>query len=908
MIIERNIKRLLILTSFSILLSACSKNSAEDYLEEASQKQDKNASLVILKTAAQNYPENSQIRAELGKIHLQKGSTENAIKELLTAIELNPQNVLELSPLLLEAATLGKLYEDTLSYSENNDISNCSPCQLHREWALINTNKSIGAYAINDNATEAQKSLFSIVNAIVENPKSITKSSLDKIIQVNANTTAGEKLIAAEIALQLGMNETARAGFLSVFEARPNVLWLNLPIAQTYVSDNQYEEADIYINNILKISENNGLANYLKSFVFLNQLDYSNAAVHARRAVDYGYDTPQSRLALGISEYRISQYERALSNLELAANKLPAEHFANKMIIATKIKLGDGVSIANDLVNKEQLNSIDMLLLGQTLSQVNATGVELNQLVGQSISKNKDTGPLIEREAFLLNLLQSNIDDQAVINKSSELASSDKDLTMALVSHFLNIQNFAAAQKQLDLYLAEQPDDLEITNLLGAILIGQNKYEDAKSVFEKASKLSSNNAPSMYFNVLEQVKNKNWAAAIQRTKNLLNEHPLHLNALRILKVLVSNQNLNLDEPLRYAQKAVDTIGSNYSHKLILANIYVELGSASLANGVLNTVDDKTAQADNQYWEVKHFLAANLGTDQDVKANYQAWKKATPGVLNSVYRYADYLNNKRQFLASARVLGTVNDSHPEAYNVRTTEFYVLLKAKELTQAKRLLDKIQKLYPSAPSELLVGLLAHAENKKEQTLTALESFYVKTKTEESLLILMQMKNAHGQDTSNLLESHINDYPRDIRVINIYAESLIGKDNNKAASYYAKYVELVNNNPNAMNNYAWVLLQLGRLDEAVAYANRALALSPKDLAFTDTLASILIAKTSYKEAISLIEDVKAPTTDLTLALTQAYILDKQTNKAKMIITSINNEKLSAAQKTKLSELQKLI
>jgi tetratricopeptide (TPR) repeat protein len=143
---------------------------------------------------------------------------------------------------------------------------------------------------------------------------------------------------------------------------------------------------------------------------------------------------------------------------------------------------------------------------------------------------------------------------------------------------------------------------------------------------------------------------------------------------------------------------------------------------------------------------------------------------------------------------------------------------------------------------------------------------------------------------------------------VINIYAESLIGKDNNKAASYYAKYVELVNNNPNAMNNYAWVLLQLGRLDEAVAYANRALALSPKDLAFTDTLASILIAKTSYKEAISLIEDVKAPTTDLTLALTQAYILDKQTNKAKMIITSINNEKLSAAQKTKLSELQKLI
>jgi thioredoxin-like negative regulator of GroEL len=412
----------------------------------------------------------------------------------------------------------------------------------------------------------------------------------------------------------------------------------------------------------------------------------------------------------------------------------------------------------------------------------------------------------------------------------------------------------------------------------------------------------------MYFDILRTSRAGDAATAVKKAEALLDAHPLHLSALRLLTIMSKNQQLGNDSPIQYAQKAVETDGSNLAHKLILANLYVEEKSATLANKVLDSIELVDAEKSVQYWEVKHYLASTLGSEKDVEKNFENWRRTMPNNLSSVFRYTDYLVSKGEHTEAARLLSTVPNTHPESNAVRSAEFYVLMKAKDFIRAKAVYNQIENLDKTPARHLYSALLSQAEGNKTEALAQLQQFYEQSQSEDSVLMLVQYRRAMKMDFLDILEQHQSKYPEDAKVLNMLAENYIGKDNGKAATYYAKYMVRVKNDPAAMNNYAWVLLQLSDLTQALEIAKKAVGLSPNNLDFKDTLASILIAAKEYDEAIDVLSPVATQSVDLSLKLAEAYILSGKNDVAKRALGNLSKMSMTPEQKKKHEELEKAL
>ena len=902
------IKKFVAITVFAIFLMSCSQMTVDEYVAEANETDDIQTKIVVLKNAAQAYPQDSKIRAELGIALLEIGNIDAAIKEVSRAIEINPEQQSNLISVLYESFTLARMNEDALLFAQTNNIEDCSSCLLSLEWARLNSGENMALDQLTGQPTEQELELFSLLKSLSNRTSKVGKEALISIINNSQENISSHKLIASEIALRLGMNEVALTGFTSVLNEKPANVWLNLPIAQAMIALNRFDESTPYINKILTINKNNGLANFLNSLVYMSKLDYENAVLYGSRAHDYGYETPQTKLILGLSQYRTQRFEAALINFRAAASSLPKQHFVNQMIIATRIKLGDDDAAALELANKEEINAVDAMLIGQSLSNSDLESEKMVNLLNNSLAKQDNLDPAIESEIFLMNLIQGNSPDPEMLSDAIKSDAADKTMTSALTLHFIRQQEYLKAEQQLKRYLALKADDIELTNLLGAILTGQGKIDEASTVYEKASQLSENNAPSMYFEILKASGEGDVKGAIKKAEALLNAHPLHLSGLRLLTIMSKNQQLTNDAPIRFAQKAVETKGSNIAHKLILANLYVDEKSATLAQKVLDSIDNADSQRNTQYWEVKHYLASTLGTESDVEKNFELWRKAMPSNLASVFRYTNYLTSKRKYTEAARILSTVPNSHPEAASVRASEFYILLKAKDMRRAKMVYSQIENLDSIPARHLYSAMLAQAEGESTQALSSLQAFYEQSQSEESALMLVSYKRAMKMDYMDFLQQHERKYPEDVRVLSLLAENLIGKDNKKAAEYYSKYLVLVKNDAAVMNNYAWVLQQNGEQQLALETAEQAVELAPNNLDFKDTYAGILIDAKEYSQVIDLLSPVATQSIDLSLKLAEAYVLSGQSDIAKRSLDNISKLTLSAQQKRKHEELKKAI
>jgi tetratricopeptide (TPR) repeat protein len=83
--------------------------------------------------------------------------------------------------------------------------------------------------------------------------------------------------------------------------------------------------------------------------------------------------------------------------------------------------------------------------------------------------------------------------------------------------------------------------------------------------------------------------------------------------------------------------------------------------------------------------------------------------------------------------------------------------------------------------------------------------------------------------------------------------------KDWPGAAADYRRTLKREPDNPEAMNNLAWVLLQAGELERARHWAEQALRRQPGEAAFLDTYADILLTAGRHGEARRAIDQALA-------------------------------------------------
>jgi tetratricopeptide (TPR) repeat protein len=146
---------------------------------------------------------------------------------------------------------------------------------------------------------------------------------------------------------------------------------------------------------------------------------------------------------------------------------------------------------------------------------------------------------------------------------------------------------------------------------------------------------------------------------------------------------------------------------------------------------------------------------------------------------------------------------------------------------------------------------------------------------------------RNAQAQQ---VLRDWLGTHPKNVAARLALAEYAIDAgDHDAAIEQYRRVLELNDKDPVALNNLAMLLADADP-DEAMALADRALALKPDDAAYIDTKATVLLAKGDYAAAVELLAKAHAGSADPSIAFRYATALAKNgdADAARRVLLSI--------------------
>ncbi|MCS7263978.1 MAG: tetratricopeptide repeat protein [Armatimonadetes bacterium] len=134
---------------------------------------------------------------------------------------------------------------------------------------------------------------------------------------------------------------------------------------------------------------------------------------------------------------------------------------------------------------------------------------------------------------------------------------------------------------------------------------------------------------------------------------------------------------------------------------------------------------------------------------------------------------------------------------------------------------------------------------------------------------LLVMVLVRQNRWDDAEKLAGKISDKKAKVEALLALADiAYLQRNWEKAEEFYEQVIKLDPNNATALNNYGYMLAELGeRLDEAEKMINKAIKIQPNEPAFWDSLGWVYFQRGDYKKAIQWVEKaVKAQPNDAEL------------------------------------------
>ncbi len=134
--------------------------------------------------------------------------------------------------------------------------------------------------------------------------------------------------------------------------------------------------------------------------------------------------------------------------------------------------------------------------------------------------------------------------------------------------------------------------------------------------------------------------------------------------------------------------------------------------------------------------------------------------------------------------------------------------------------------------------------------------------------LLIMVLMRQNRWDEAKNLVAKIQDEKVKAEALLALADIAYLRRDFKEAKEIYEQVLKLDPNNATALNNYGYMLAELGeRLDEAEAMIRKALKIRPNEPAFWDSLGWVYFQRGEYKKALEWVEKaVKAQPNDAEL------------------------------------------
>jgi len=860
------------LTLISMLLVggiSCSENKTVDYYmtqaEDAISVNEQERAIIALKNAAILDSKNPQVRFELGAVYLAQGDYVSAEKELENALsfgyEAGPVYA-KLAEVKVKLYKLEEVYElvevATKSHADNFIVvlTYAGIAALYaedRDRAIDYIDRAIGV---------SESSIFGrLGRAYLDYQLPQSNESLNLVEQlINEEPLFTEAILLKGYLLQnSNQYEKAAQVFKKYSLMRPKELQVIFLATQNYILAGQLDLAEFEVDRLLNAMPNNPVANQQKAQIKFQKKEFQFAQEHANRAIQYSENFTLSKVIAGVSSYMLKDYEQAYQKLLTIKDRINNDPNLSRLMIDLQFKLGyedEAFLLLKGISTNPETSDIS-LLTNSSFQFLKSGELEIaEELLDKSLDLETVDPEELTKQGVLHLALNQTVESIKVLEKATkinpELVVAEQSLAVAYLSE-------EQLEKAREIVAKWRQDDNKIVKsylLESAILQKEGRRDEQKETLQKIINIEPENITALFSLGLFAHQENDLDKAFDYYIRVINENPKFSGASKnIIRLISQNEQYRL-KTIEFLKSAINqNVDDNYL-KLILAYAYRMTGehnlSVQLFEEILNS--GQPIEGTKQALAKSYDLIGNLNL---AERNYQEALSVNPENLDVTYKLLAFYERSQQLDKAIKYVEDALNYHKNNKGLLMLKVYYQSRvgSKVIEKDMEVLQKDSKVQSNWLFDNILGNFAYKKKDFDKARIHYKAAYQKKKTTSNVLNWAKVTGLNGnmKKSIEILQEHLLFSPDSIATKAMLAGGYLKEGKiSLAKQLYLEILEVNGQHIVALNNLANIFLQSKNYNQALNFAQRAIAVSPKNPNLIDTYGQALVANQHFKQGIA--------------------------------------------------------
>jgi len=579
-------------------------------------------------------------------------------------------------------------------------------------------------------------------------------------------------------------------------------------------------------------------------------------------------DDPRVLLLAGQAELNLGALAQAEAHFSKVAQLAPKAAMPRRWLARVQVQAGQtgkALALLRPLADGQPpdpqalLQIAEIQLLGGDHRGAEGTYARLAKL--------KPTDPRARTGLALARLQQGEQVDQAFVELRA-VAGADPGTVadLALVSARLGRHDLAGALQAIDALGVKMPGQPLPDHLRGRVALQRRDRDGARQAFEAALAKDADYLPALAGLAMLDLAAAKPAAAKARLEALLVRQPQHTGAMMALAEISARSTNQLDEAVRWLDKAIKSDPSNPVPRLVLID---QLMGARQLKPALVAAQAAVAALPEQGDLLDRLgrLQLMAGDHQQALSSFNKLASLRPKSALPQLRAADAHASAGNLPAMAAAVRRATELEPHSLQVQQAQATLALRQGKPEHALAVARTLQTRYPDdAVGYRLESDVEMRRQRYDAAASALRKAVSRRQAGDSALRLHTALMLAGKtsEAEQLATDHRKRHPDDLSLDLQLADMVMaGGDLAGAEERYRALLARQPGNVVTLNNLAYVMARQQR-PGGVAVAEKALALAPGTPALMDTLALCLAAEQQLPRAISVQTQAVATAPDM--------------------------------------------
>ena len=864
------VRCLLVVTVLVIMsLPGCGvfNKTAEQYLSASQSYFNQgqySASLIEIKNAIQQDPDNPLLRQFAARVYLKLGQGDDAAIQLTKAISLGADSR-QLMPLYVQALYRQRQFKKLLAVKVPDHLTpeNQSIIYVYQGFAAAQLNKQSIA------ANLYQKSLeLDADNRLAYRGIALLHASrgeydqalqlLDELIGKQPNDP-GLWSLKGDIEVSNRQYGLAEESYTKAVEFDQENRYPHIAKrALACLSGAAIDCATKDLAELEKKLPGYYMTAYVKGLVAVNQKRWKDAQTALSDALAINPGLTPAYYFSGLAHFQQQQFGPAISRLSAFVASKPESVNGRHLLSLAQIKEGHYESAKTTLqpiIERGHIASAFLYLLGQIEYALGNISSSIRYF--KELSQRHPESALAHAQLGLKLLAsgdQANAQDELAV--AIDIAPDLLEVGQASVLAYLESKQYAKAQALLDKMQANTKHRATLLNLQGLLYLRQGYMRQASESFQQALQVSPGDPAASQNLARIKLQQGDYHGAIQYYRQVLKHHPGHVPT----HLKLAELELKRGDEIKAEQRLLGLINQQpqaLAPRIMLAKYY-------LISGRVDSVKDLLEPVAALYPDDARLLTLSAesllasGHSGQAKREAQILVNKIPDSANAQWLLTRAAIADQDKFKTEHALKQTLLLKPDHIPAQIVQIKLFTESKQLQQA---VNQLKSLLSQAPDDPRVGAIAAWFALKtgdfDKALTLYNKVYLMSASSANALGLAQAQWQTGQHDKavNTLQAWTLKNPDDVkaqlRLALMYQAMGLAGD---ASARFNRVLLFEPDNVVALNNLAW-LLRNEYPAKALQYIEKAVELEPENASVYDTLGVVLLLQGNVTRALRVLQ-----------------------------------------------------